>query len=66
MPIFEEAKRVKKTKCAASKRLNEPCLQLQGRVPMKMTETQEEAEVLRTYMDKYANDFGVWFLRLAS
>ena len=59
MPIFEEAKRVKKIKCAASKRLNEPCLQLQGRVPMKMTETQEEAEELRAYMDQYAKNFRV-------
>ena len=31
---------------------------------MKMTETQEEAEELRAYMDQYAKDFRVQFLRV--
>ena len=59
MPIFEEAKRVKKSKGAALKWLNEPCTQLQGRVPMKMAENEIEAEELRAYMDQYAKEFKV-------
>ena len=59
MPIFEEAKRVKKSKGAALKWLNEPCKQLQGRVPMKMAENEIEAEELRAYMDQYAKEFKV-------
>lgn len=59
MPIFEEAKRVKRSKGAALKWLNKPCAQLQNRIPMKMAETQEEAEELRAYMEKYAKEFGV-------
>lgn len=59
LPIFEEAKRVKKSQGAALKWLNQPCEQLGGRVPMTMAENDAEADELRSYMDSYAQQFGI-------
>lgn len=59
VPIFEEAKRIKRSQGAALKWLNQPCAHLGGRVPIKMTEAEAEATELRDYMLKYAQEFGV-------
>lgn len=58
-PIFIEAKRVKKSQGAALKWLHQPCEHLGGRIPIEMAEAEAGAQELRTYMDKYARDFGV-------
>ena len=59
LPIFEEAKRVKKSQGAALKWLNQPCDRLGGRVPMRMAENELEAGELRCYMQSYAENFGI-------
>lgn len=58
-PIFEEAKRVKKSSGAAWKWLHQPCAHLGGAVPISMTEQEDSAARLRDYMETYAKDFGV-------
>jgi 6-hydroxy-3-succinoylpyridine 3-monooxygenase len=59
IPVFEEAKRVKRSEGAARKWLNTPCTHLGGRVPISMCESDDEVVELRKYMDRYAKDFGV-------
>lgn len=58
-PIFEEAKRVKRSAGAARKWLNQPCAHLGGRVPMEMCSEDASAAELKAYMDKYAEEFRV-------
>jgi 6-hydroxy-3-succinoylpyridine 3-monooxygenase len=58
-PIFEEAKRVRRSAGAARKWLNQPCAHLDHRVPIDMCSAEETAKELRDYMDGYAKDFGV-------
>ena len=58
-PIYEEAKRVKRSGGAARKWLNQPCAHLGGRVPIEMCSEDESAQELRAYMDSYAKEFGV-------
>jgi 6-hydroxy-3-succinoylpyridine 3-monooxygenase len=57
-PIFEEAKRVKRSSGAARKWLNTPCDRLGGRVPLEMAASDDGASELRAYMDAYAKEFG--------
>jgi 6-hydroxy-3-succinoylpyridine 3-monooxygenase len=59
IPIYEEAKRVRRSEGAARKWLNQPCIHLDGRIPIIMCESVEEAGELRNYMDRYAKDFGI-------
>jgi 6-hydroxy-3-succinoylpyridine 3-monooxygenase len=59
LPILSEARRVKKSEGAAWKWLNQPCAHLDDRVPIDMVGNDDDAAVLRTYMDRYARDFGV-------
>jgi 6-hydroxy-3-succinoylpyridine 3-monooxygenase len=59
IPIYEEAKRVKRSEGAARKWLNQPCAHLGGRVPITMCESTEQATELRNYMDQYAKEFGI-------
>lgn len=59
MPIYFEAKRVKRSHGAAMKWLNTPCAQLDDRLPIRMAENDSEAKELSAYMRKYASDFGV-------
>ncbi|HEV7442531.1 MAG TPA: NYN domain-containing protein [Steroidobacteraceae bacterium] len=59
VPIYEEAKRVKRSEGAARKWLNQPCVHLGGRIPITMCESTEEAVELRKYMDQYAKEFGI-------
>lgn len=59
IPVYEEAKRVKRSDGAARKWLNQPCAHLGGRVPMTMCERDDQAAELRDYMDRYAREFGV-------
>jgi 6-hydroxy-3-succinoylpyridine 3-monooxygenase len=59
IPIYEEAKRVKRSEGAARKWLNQPCAHLGGRIPITMCESTEQAEELRSYMDQYAKEFGI-------
>jgi uncharacterized protein (DUF2384 family) len=59
MPIYEEAKRVKRSAGAARKWLNQPCAHLGNRVPIDMCSELETSQELRAYMDRYAKDFGV-------
>jgi 6-hydroxy-3-succinoylpyridine 3-monooxygenase len=58
IPIYEEAKRVKRSQGAARKWLNQPCARLGGRIPITMCESTEEAAELRNYMDRYVREFG--------
>jgi 6-hydroxy-3-succinoylpyridine 3-monooxygenase len=58
-PIFEEAKRVKRSVGAARKWLNQPCSYLNGRIPIDMCSTDKTAQELRNYMDQYAEQFGI-------
>lgn len=57
-PIFDEAKRVKKSAGAAWKWLHQPASHLGGRVPVEMAVTDDGASELRDYMAKYADRFG--------
>lgn len=57
--LAEEAKRVRRSEGAARKWLNQPCAHLDGRVPMAMCESDDQAAELRDYMDRYAREFGV-------
>ena len=57
IPIFEEAKRVKRSKGAALKWLSQPCERLRGRVPLSMVTNDIELLELKTYMKQYANDY---------
>jgi 6-hydroxy-3-succinoylpyridine 3-monooxygenase len=59
MPIYEEAKRVKRSHGAALKWLNTPCKQLGERLPIFMARNDVEAKELLGYMLKYAKDFGL-------
>lgn len=59
IPIYEEAKRVKRSEGAARKWLNQPCAHLGGRIPITMCESDNQAAELRHYMDRYAREFGV-------
>jgi 6-hydroxy-3-succinoylpyridine 3-monooxygenase len=59
LPVYEEAKRVKRSEGAARKWLNQPCDHLNGRVPITMCESDELAAELRRYMDQYARQFNV-------
>jgi 6-hydroxy-3-succinoylpyridine 3-monooxygenase len=59
IPIYEEAKRVRRSEGAARKWLNQPCAHLGGRIPIMMCESTEEAGELRKYMDQYAQQFGI-------
>ena len=59
IPIYEEAKRVKRSEGAARKWLNQPCAHLGGRIPITMCESTEQASELRNYMDQYAKAFGI-------
>lgn len=52
-PIFDEAKRVKKSAGAAWKWLQLPCAHLDGRVPISMTDDEASAAELREYMQRY-------------
>lgn len=56
-PIFEEAKRVKRSAGAARKWLNQPCDRLGGRIPIHMCATESGAHELRNYMDEYSKSF---------
>jgi 6-hydroxy-3-succinoylpyridine 3-monooxygenase len=58
-PIYEEAKRVKRSAGAARKWLNQPCSHLGNRIPIVMCETDDTAAELRDYMNKYADEFKV-------
>ena len=56
-PVFEEARRVKKSTSAAWKWLNTPNEDyLSGRRPVDMTGNDEEAAELQAYMRKYAEE----------
>ena len=59
IPIYEEARRVRRSEGAARKWLNQPCAYLGGRIPIMMCESTEEAGELRRYMDQYAQEFGI-------
>jgi 6-hydroxy-3-succinoylpyridine 3-monooxygenase len=59
VPILVEARRVRKSKGAAWKWLNQPCAHLNDRVPVDMVDNDDDAAVLRAYMDRYARDFGL-------
>ena len=59
MPIFEEAKRVKRSVGAARKWLNQPCAHLDDRIPIDMCAEDESSQELRAYMERYAKEFGV-------
>jgi 6-hydroxy-3-succinoylpyridine 3-monooxygenase len=59
VPIFEEAKRVKRSEGAARKWLNQPCAHLDDRVPIEMCDSDSQAAELRNYMHQYARQFGV-------
>lgn len=59
IPIYEEAKRVKRSDGAARKWLNQPCAHLDGRIPITMCESGDQAAELRRYMDRYAREFGI-------
>ncbi len=59
IPIYEEAKRVKRSEGAARKWLNQPCAHLGGRIPITMCESTEQAAELRNYMEQYAKEFGI-------
>ena len=52
-PIFDEAKRVKKSAGAAWKWLQLPCAHLDGRVPISMVNGEASAAELREYMQPY-------------
>lgn len=52
-PIFEEAKRVKKSAGAAWKWLQSPSAQLNGRIPISMVDDEASAAQLRDYMQRY-------------
>lgn len=58
-PIYEEAKRVKRSAGAARKWLNQPCAHLGDRRPIDMCSEDDSAKELKTYMDRYAKEFGV-------
>ncbi|WP_036138844.1 NYN domain-containing protein [Luteibacter sp. 9135] len=58
-PILIEATRVRRSRGGALKWLNSAQAHLGGRVPIEMTSTEEEADELRAYMDRYADDFGL-------
>ena len=45
-PIYLEAKRVKRSHGAALKWLSTPCMQLDGRFPIRMAESEAEADEL--------------------
>jgi len=59
VPIFEEAKRIRGSAGAARRWLNQPCTHLDGRIPITMCEQDDTARVLRSYMDRYAAEFGL-------
>jgi 6-hydroxy-3-succinoylpyridine 3-monooxygenase len=59
IPIYEEARRVKRSEGATRKWLNQPCSHLNGRVPIEMCESVDQAAELRNYMERYAREFGV-------
>jgi 6-hydroxy-3-succinoylpyridine 3-monooxygenase len=59
MPVYEEAKRVKRSTGAARKWLNQPCVHLRNRIPIDMCSEDGSAQELRAYMDRYAKEFGV-------
>lgn len=59
IPIYEEARRVKRSDGATRKWLNQPCAHLNGRVPITMCESGDQAAELRDYMDRYAKEFGI-------
>jgi 6-hydroxy-3-succinoylpyridine 3-monooxygenase len=59
MPIYEEAKRVKRSAGAARKWLNQPCTHLGNRIPIDMCAADASSQELRAYMDRYAKEFGV-------
>lgn len=58
-PIYEEAKRVKRSVGAARKWLNQPCAHLGDRIPIDMCSEDASATELREYMDRYAKEFGL-------
>ena len=58
-PILTEAKHVKRSFGAAMKWMNSPCEHLDGKLPIEMTETEEDAQRLTEYMAQYARDFNV-------
>ena len=58
-PIYLEAKRVKRSHGAALKWLSTPCMQLDGRFPIRMAESEAEADELSIYMLNYAKEFGL-------
>jgi 6-hydroxy-3-succinoylpyridine 3-monooxygenase len=58
-PIYEEAKRVKRSAGAARKWLNQPCAHLGARVPIEMCSEDGSAQELKAYMESYAREFGV-------
>ena len=59
MPIYEEAKRVKRSAGAARRWLNQPCAHLGHRIPIEMCSEDKSARELKAYMDGYAKVFGV-------
>lgn len=59
IPIFNEAKRVKKSNGAAWKWLNEPSERFEGRAPVEMAENDTDAVTLEKYMESYAKEFEV-------
>lgn len=59
LPIYEEAKRVRRSSGAARKWLNQACTHLGGRIPIEMCAADESASELRNYMERYAEEFGV-------
>jgi 6-hydroxy-3-succinoylpyridine 3-monooxygenase len=56
IPVYEEAKRVRGSRGAARRWLNEPCKQLGGRLPIEMCNSEESARELLEYMKRYAID----------
>jgi len=59
IPIFDEAKRVRRSAGAARKWLNQPCAHLGNRLPIAMCEQDDTAQELREYMARYAEEFRV-------
>ena len=65
-PIFEEAKRVRRSPGAAWKWLNEPCERLGGRTPISMSENDDTAAELRAWTPTQGNSIFSNWLRLGS
>lgn len=56
-PIFEEAKRVRRSTGAAWKWLNQPCAHLGNKCPIDMASNEAEVAEVQAYQEKYAEEF---------